>query len=275
VVVSNFFVSGGAPLSPSTAEFLQVCFGVPVINGYGLTETCGASSCVESDALDIHARTIGTPTLCTEFKLVDVPEMGYTSKDTPPRGEVWIRGNGVAKGYYKNPTKTAEEFTPDGWFKSGDIAQLNPNLTFGIIDRKKNLIKPPHGEYIAPERLEAVYKTAANIESIMVYACSTQNELIAFVKPKKELQTEQHKSVSWESFVESPDAEKTILNGLNQVWKDNNLKSIERIHAVKLFAEEWTTANGWLTAAMKLRRQEMHKVHANLIEKMYQKIPKA
>jgi len=140
----RFMVSGGAPLSATTAEYLHVCFGVPVLQGYGLTETCGATAIAEYTCIDLRASHLGAPTLNTELKLVDVPQLNYftqgkneNGEKDRPMGEIWVRGYGVAKGYYKNPTKTAEDFTEDGWFKTGDIAQLNPNLTISIIDRKK------------------------------------------------------------------------------------------------------------------------------------------
>jgi len=267
-------VTGGAQLSTVTAEFLTVCFGVPIIQGYGLTETCGASSNGEVDCGDMQAKIIGAPTMCAEMKLVDERELDYTTDDKPcPRGEIWIRGYGIAKGYYKNPEKTKEDFEEDGWFKSGDIGQINPNGTFTIIDRKKNLVKPPHGEYVAPERLESVYKNADFIDTIMVYAGSDHNELIALVHPSKDLAQHVNKNAdNWEALVASPEAEKAVLESLGKVWKSANLKSVEKIHAVKLFAEEWTPENGWMTAAMKLRRQEMQKVHAKLIKEIYSKL---
>jgi len=96
-----------------------------------------------------------------------------------------IRGPSVSVGYYKNEQKTREEWTPDNWFKTGDIGLLHPNGSFSIIDRKKNLVKPPHGEYIAPERLESIYKNSPFVDNIMVYASNKHNDLIAFVMPNK------------------------------------------------------------------------------------------
>lgn len=134
---------------------------MPVLQGYALTETTAGGTLGEYDDLQ-GAVSVGPPVCCVEMKLVDCPEMGYTHNDTDPRGEIWIRGPNVSKGYYKNPEKTyaeprflvlimirKEEFTDDGWFKTGDVGRLNKNGTISIIDRKKNLIKPPHGEYIA------------------------------------------------------------------------------------------------------------------------------
>jgi len=190
-----------------------------------------------------------------------------------PSGDIWIRGPGVAKGYYKNQQKTAEEFTADRWFKTGDIGRLNKNGTISIIDRKKNLVKPPHGEYIAPERLESIYKQCDLVESIMIIASSHHNPLIAFIKPSKRLLDLGSKNtMNWEEFVNSGEAEKIMVNELEKIWKSSRLKSIERISAVKLFPQEWTPENGWLTAAMKIRRQDLQKEHASLIQKIFQKL---
>jgi long-chain acyl-CoA synthetase len=259
----RFMVSGGAPLSPQCCEFMSVCFGVPVLQGYGLTETCGGSLVSELDSIDISARSSGAPLPCCEIKLVDVPEMNYKHTDNPPTGEIYLRGPSVSIGYYKNPEKTKEEWTPDGWFKTGDIGLLHKNGTFSIIDRKKNLIKPPHGEYIAPERLESIYRNCPLVANIMVYVSSSYNEVIAFVHPNKRALEDwaeaQGIKKDFAGLCKDPKAEKEVLDGLGKIWQNARLKSIERIYAVKLFEEEWTPENSWLTAAMKLRRNEVHK----------------
>jgi len=275
----RFLVSGGAPLSAQCCEFMSVCFGVPVLQGYGLTETCGGSFISELDSMDISSRSCGGPLSCCEAKLVDVPEMGYLHTDQPyPRGEIFLRGPSISVGYYNNPAKTKEEWTNDGWFKTGDIGLLYPNNTFAIIDRKKNLVKPPHGEYIAPERLEAVYRNCPYVSNIMVYASSYYNDLIAFISPNRRALEEWAESQGireeWHKLCENPKAEKVVLEGLNTVWQKTKLKSIERVIGVKLFPDEWTPENGWLTAAMKLRRYEVHKQYAKEIDALYSKLPK-
>lgn len=84
-----------------------------------------------------------------------VPEANYFSTNTPPQGEIWIRGPSVTKGYYKQDKVTAETIV-DGWLNTGDIGQWNKDGTLSLIDRKKNLVKLAGGEYIALERLEWV-----------------------------------------------------------------------------------------------------------------------
>ena len=85
--------------------------------------------------------------------------MGYLHTDKPyPRGELQLFGNTLFQGYYKNPERTAEAFSPDGWINSGDVAVILPN---GIVDRAKNIFKLAQGEYVAPEKLENIYVQAS------------------------------------------------------------------------------------------------------------------
>jgi len=136
----RLMISGGAPLSKETMEFIKVCFGCTIIQGYGLTETCGG--CSFQDPKKFSTGNVGIPIGSNEVKLVDVDEMGYTHNDKPfPRGEICIRGNNVSLGYFKDKSKTEEAFDKDGWFHTGDIGQWNESGTLSIIDRKKKFNK--------------------------------------------------------------------------------------------------------------------------------------
>jgi len=271
----RFIVSGGAPLSKDCGEFLRVCFGVPVVQGYAVTETTSGGTLGELNDLD-SITNVGPPIPCAEIKLVDCPKMEYTHKDKEgPRGEIWIRGPMVSKGYFKMPDKTKEDFV-DGWFKTGDIGRLNKNGTLSIVDRMKNLVKPPHGEYIALERLESAYKESPEVGNIMVHASSEHNELVALVQPnKKELESWASSNgidKSWKELCKDKKAREHILEALEKTWKQANLKKIEHIEAVKLIPDEWTAENGYLTAAMKVQRQKVEKEHEKEIEKLYKKM---
>jgi long-chain acyl-CoA synthetase len=99
--------------------------------------------------------SVGVPVPSCEIKLVDCPEAKYFSTNTPfPQGEIWIRGNSVASGYYKRDDITRETINDEGWLKTGDVGQWNKDGTLSVIDRLKNLVKLAGGEYIALERLE-------------------------------------------------------------------------------------------------------------------------
>ena len=103
--------------------------------GYGLTETCGMCAILPPELLSYG--NVGLPVPCLEVKLIDVPEAGYLANGTPSRGEICLRGPSVIKGYYKRPDLNEDPtiFTPDGWFRTGDVGQWNPNGTLSVIDR--------------------------------------------------------------------------------------------------------------------------------------------
>uniref|UniRef100_A0A0E0RDP3 Long-chain-fatty-acid--CoA ligase n=1 Tax=Oryza rufipogon TaxID=4529 RepID=A0A0E0RDP3_ORYRU len=124
----RLMTSGASPLSADVMEFLRICFGGEVLEGYGMTET----SCIIS-AMNIGDRLIGhvgSPNPSCEIKLVDVPEMNYTSEDEPyPRGEICVRGPTIFCGYYKDEIQTREAVDEDGWLHTGDIGDsLNSSL---------------------------------------------------------------------------------------------------------------------------------------------------
>eukprot|EP01096_Ripella_sp_DP13-Kostka_P007122 TRINITY_DN2597_c0_g1_i2.p1 TRINITY_DN2597_c0_g1~~TRINITY_DN2597_c0_g1_i2.p1 ORF type:complete len:558 (+),score=305.92 TRINITY_DN2597_c0_g1_i2:292-1965(+) len=270
----RLIVSGGAPLSAEVQHFMQLCFSAPVLQGYGLTETCGAGTVMEMD--DRARKCVGPPIPCCEIKLVDVPEMGYLTTANPPRGEVWVRGPNITTGYYKNPEKTKEVITEDGWFMTGDIGQWNENGTLRIIDRKKNLIKGPHGEYIALEKLEAVYKNSQFIRMICVYADSERLGNMAFVFPNEE------KCKRWaaEKGVDASDLNelyrnanliKAIVNDCNEVGRANRLQRFEEIQDLIITPDEWTPDNQMLTAAFKLNRNVIYHNFRRDLDHLYSK----
>ncbi|KAL6560557.1 Long chain acyl-CoA synthetase 6, peroxisomal [Orobanche gracilis] len=176
----RYLTSGASPLSPDIMEFLRVCFGCQMIEGYGMTETsCVISSMDEGDFLTGH---VGSPNPACEIKLVDVPEMNYTSEDQPhPRGEICVRGPIVFQGYYKDEVQTREVMDDEGWLHTGDIGLWLPGGRLKIIDRKKNIFKLAQGEYIAPEKIENVYGKCKFVAQCFVYGDSLNSCLVAVV----------------------------------------------------------------------------------------------
>ncbi|MBA0606140.1 hypothetical protein Godav_018651 [Gossypium davidsonii] len=176
----RFLSSGASPLSPDVLDFLKICFGCRVVEGYGMTETsCVISSMEEGDNLSGH---VGSPNPACEIKLVDVPEMNYTSDDQPyPRGEICVRGPIVFQGYYKDEVQTREVLDEDGWLHTGDIGLWLSGGRLKIIDRKKNIFKLAQGEYIAPEKIENVYAKCKFIAQCFIYGDSLNSSLVAIV----------------------------------------------------------------------------------------------
>jgi len=142
---------------------------------------------------------------------------------------------------------------------------------------KKNIVKPPHGEYIAVERLESVYKNSIYVENICVYASSLKNELLAFVNPnKKNLIAAANKENipynSYEELCENQSIRKIVIGDLGKVANQSGLRGIEKISNVKLYPEEWTPENGILTAAMKIKRFEVYKRWDHDIQALYEEL---
>ncbi|XAR57213.1 Long-chain-fatty-acid--CoA ligase [Bertholletia excelsa] len=173
----RFMASGASPLSPDVMDFLRVCFGCRVLEGYGMTETsCVISSMEEGDNLSGH---VGSPNPACEIKLVDVPEMSYTSEDQPyPRGEICVRGPIVFQGYHKDEIQTREVIDADGWLHTGDIGLWSSGGRLKIIDRKKNIFKLAQGEYIAPEKIENVYAKCKFVAQCFVYGIASTLPLL-------------------------------------------------------------------------------------------------
>jgi long-chain acyl-CoA synthetase len=194
----RLMVTGAAPLSEEVYRFLQIAFCVPVLQGYGLTETAAALTLTRPD--DFSTGHVGAPLLSCEVRLADVPEMNYSSKNDPPTGEVCTRGNNVFQGYYKNEAQTNADIK-DGWFHTGDVGRWNPNGTLSIIDRKKNIFKLAQGEYVAAEHVEAQYIKVGRflvftflmfsqciyVQQCFIYGDSLKAELVAIVVPDNEV----------------------------------------------------------------------------------------
>eukprot|EP01112_Ceratiomyxa_fruticulosa_P018286 TRINITY_DN5820_c0_g1_i1.p1 TRINITY_DN5820_c0_g1~~TRINITY_DN5820_c0_g1_i1.p1 ORF type:complete len:666 (-),score=148.84 TRINITY_DN5820_c0_g1_i1:185-2182(-) len=269
-------VVGGAPLSLESELFLRVCLSCNVLQGYGLTETCGASfvKLLDDQAVGI----LGPPLPCIEFKLVDVPEMNYLSTDKPARGEIYIRGASVALGYYKDEEKTKEDFLEGGWFRTGDIGRINGDGTLCIIDRKKNIFKLSQGEYIAVEKIEGVLKQKNDlVNQIWIYGNSERSFVIAFVVPKQEklipfLKSKGIRVDSIDDADKNPKAREAVCQSLNETGKAEGLYGFELPRGVQLVEEEFTEHNDLLTPTLKLKRPQLKQHFQKQIEQLYREI---
>ncbi|EGN92303.1 hypothetical protein SERLA73DRAFT_99477 [Serpula lacrymans var. lacrymans S7.3] len=269
-------LSGGAALSRETQEFLSVAL-VTMLQGYGMTESCGMCAVLPPEHMQYGS--VGLPVPSIEIKFLDVPDAGYLSTNNPPQGEVCIRGPSVTKGYYKRDDLNNDEsiFTKDGWLRTGDVGQWNPDGTLSLIDRIKNLVKLQGGEYIALERLESTYKACNLISNICVYASADAKQPIAVVIPHESnlRHALEAKSVAVDSSAHLPDlcndktVKELVLKECNAVGKKNGFKPMEILQAIILTSEEWTPENGLTTAAQKIQRSKIAKKFENEIKEAY------
>jgi long-chain acyl-CoA synthetase len=183
-----------------------------------------------------------------EVKLVDFADAGYFSTNSPPQGEIWIRGDSVAKGYLNLEKETKESFTDDGYFKTGDIGEFDSSGNLRIIDRKKNLVKTLNGEYIALEKLESVYRACPVVANICVYAASDKNKPVAIVVPVeaalKELASQNGIQGSGnEDLCHNEKLNGVVVKEMQAAGRKGGLNGIELIEGVVLSEEEWTPQN--------------------------------
>ncbi|EPB65024.1 hypothetical protein ANCCEY_15913, partial [Ancylostoma ceylanicum] len=178
----RLMVTGSAPLAENVLTFVRAAMGCIVVEGYGQTECVAA--CTVSMEGDSKAGHVGMAIPSASIKLVDVPELGYFSKDEA--GEVCVKGPIVFRGYYKNEEQTKEVLDEDGWLHTGDIGRWTKEGTLKIVDRKKHIFKLAQGEYVAPEKIENIYVRSKYVAQSFVYGESLKTCLIAVVVPDAE-----------------------------------------------------------------------------------------
>lgn len=196
-------LSGGAPLNAETQRFMNICMCCPVVQGYGLTETCGAA-CV-ADINDLSTGTVGPPVRCSDIALREWPEGGYSPFNDPPQGEILISGENISPGYWKQPEKTAEDFIEYKgkiYFATGDIGQKRDDGSLLVIDRfviiieldrlnyshnfrKKDLVKLQHGEYVSLAKVECALLNCPIVDNICVYGSGLEDSVVALVVPNQ------------------------------------------------------------------------------------------
>jgi len=254
----RLMLSGGAPLHPDTHEFIKICFGCDVLQGYGLTETTGAATALDPSSNGNAG--VGCPIGKVDVRLVDWEEGGYTGES----GEVWISGPSVCSGYYKRPEKNAEDFvTEDGvrWFKTGDIGTFDEDNNLHIIDRKKNIVKLEHGEYVSISKVESKILESELVSNVCVHADSSHSWCVAIVVPN---------IAQIKSLISDPSDEQIqelVTKELTGLVKA--LPGIERPKKFIVVNDEWTPDNGMLTPSLKLKPSSIYKRYSTNLEAAY------
>ncbi|XP_071731351.1 long chain acyl-CoA synthetase 9, chloroplastic [Rutidosis leptorrhynchoides] len=273
----RFILSGGAPLSADTQRFINVCLGAPIGQGYGLTETCAGGTFSEYD--DTSVGRVGAPLPCSYIKLIDWPEGGYLTSDSPmPRGEIVIGGPNVTLGYFKNDEKTKEVYKVDErgfrWFYTGDVGQFHKDGCLEIIDRKKDIVKLQHGEYVSLGKVEAALSVSPYVDNIMVYASSFHSYCVALVVASQSAVEywAVQKGVEFNDFASLCEMEETVKEVYNSLVKAAKTARLERFEIpakIKLLSEAWTPESGLVTAALKLKRDVIRKMFSEDLANFY------
>eukprot|EP01055_Gregarina_sp_Pseudo9_P005227 Gregarina_sp_Pseudo_9__5226@NODE_583_length_2551_cov_101_484873_g550_i0_p1_GENE_NODE_583_length_2551_cov_101_484873_g550_i0NODE_583_length_2551_cov_101_484873_g550_i0_p1_ORF_typecomplete_len703_score190_93AMPbinding/PF00501_28/9_5e84AMPbinding_C/PF13193_6/0_011Cas9_C/PF18525_1/0_29_NODE_583_length_2551_cov_101_484873_g550_i03082416 len=265
-------ICGGAPLDPIILERMEAFFAVPLMQGYGLSESFGP--CFLMHPYDAMAGPIGGVWPDIEFKLVSVPELNYFVSDKPARGELCLRGPGIAVGYFKNPTETTAAWDDQGWFHTGDIAQmLDQHRSVQIIDRKKNIFKLSQGEYVAPEKIEAIYSQCLTVGQIFVFGYSHQPFLVAILVPDQDAgakwATKNGADADLASLSKNPAFKTFVTQEMESVANKNGLKGFEKVKVFHLTPEPFSVENLQLTPTSKIVRSVCKQAYLTEIDSMY------
>jgi long-chain acyl-CoA synthetase len=249
----KLFCSGGAPLDKTINEFFWV-IGIPIFEGYGLTETSPALSF--NNFAHIRFGSVGVALEETEFKIAG-------------DGEILVKGPQIMLGYYNDPAATAEAIQ-DGWFKTGDIGHIEEGFVF-ITDRKKELIITAAGKNIAPQPIENELKMIKYVSSAIVYG-DRKPYLTALIVPNMErmleFAKEQHLHFfEMEDLVTNEPVQKLFEQRIADL--NSRLSPYETIKKFVLLPHDFSIEGGELTPTLKLRRKVIYEKYKHRIEDMY------
>lgn len=248
-------VSGGAALNPRLARIFWAA-GMPVLEGYGLTETSPVIAVNHFG--NTMFGTVGPPIEGMEIKIAE-------------DGEVLARGHAIMKGYYRRDDLTAEVIDSEGWFHTGDIGQIVGGRFLKITDRKKEIFKTAGGKYVAPQMIENKFKETALVEQVMVVGENRKFPAALIVPNFAALRTWAGKKGINYSTDEEMVKDSQVIAKFNQIV-EQSCKDFGKWEQVKRFAllpKQWTIDGGELTPKLSLKRKVILEKNAAVIEKIY------
>ena len=268
-----------APMPKELADDFKVFLSVPIIEGLGMTELSGSAFCTNYH--DLTNFTAGGVTGGAKMIIKSVPDLGYTIDDVIdgincPAGEICLKGPLIFDGYYKNDEENEKAFDEDGYFHTGDVGRIFPNLGNGlkIVDRVKEIFKLSQGEYIIPAKLESAYSKSSFIQQIMIYGNSSMNNIIAIICPEKKHCAEAL-DISIDELVKDEENEalkKLIINDLSKLAIDAKFNGLEKVKYVIITFEGFTVDNSCMTPTMKIVRKKVELRFKDRIDKLYSSI---
>ena len=251
----RFFVSGAAPLSADIAKFFYSA-GLPVIEGYGLTES---SPVLTLNPLDrIKLGTVGRPIPGVELKIAS-------------DGEILARGPNIMHGYYKLPDATKETVDAEGWLHTGDIGEVDSDNYLKITDRKKELLKTAGGKYIAPQPIEGLVKRNKFVANAVLYGDRRKYPIILIVPNFDNLERwakERNLTyVTRRDLITMPDVQAKVEREVMGALRD--LAKFEMPKKVILLEHDFTIEAGELTPTLKVKRRVIEKRYKEVIDRAY------
>lgn len=251
----NIFPTAGAPVSAEIVEFFHSA-GLFLMTGYGLSETTATVTCFPM--VDYEIGSVGTTIPWVQVKIGD-------------NNEVLVKGPAVMQGYYNKPEATAEAFTADGWFRTGDAGYIDKEGALFLTDRIKDLFKTSNGKYIAPQAIETRLGTDKFIEQVAVIGDSRKfvSALIvpAYAALRAWADEKKIPYTSTEDLLANERVHEMMEKRLETLQK--GLAPYEKIKRFTLMPHEFTMDSGELTNTLKLKRRVINRNYAEEIEKMY------
>ena len=242
-------LTGSAPISPELGSWVESFTDTHLMNSFGSTE---------SGSVVVDGRVVRPPVI--DYKLLDVPELGYFSTDRPhPRGELAVKSRSMFAGYYKRADVTAEVFDPDGFYRTGDIVAETGSDQLVYVDRRNNVLKLSQGEFVTISKLEAVFVDSPLVSQIYVYGNSSRPYVLAVVVPSTEAAARSD-AVSLKA---------KIRRSLDDVAATGGLQSYEIPRDFIIETTPFTLENGLLTGISKLARPKLLQRYGSKLERLY------
>ena len=249
----DFMLAGSAPMQPRLIKIFTAA-GIPIFEGYGMTETSPAVSVTDMRNKGFKIGTVGKAIEGITIKIAD-------------DGEILVKGHNIMMGYYKNPEQTNETIK-NGYLHTGDIGELDKDGFLKITDRKKEIFKTSGGKYIAPAVLESELKKSRFIEQIMVIG-ESEKMPAALIQVSFDFVNEWAKRHN--HILTDISTDEKLINRLQKEIDYYNKKfgKWEQIKRFEITPDEWTTDKGHLTPTLKMRRKIILEKYNNLHKKIY------
>lgn len=269
----RFCMTFGAPMSMDIVRWMAEDMDIVFTNNYGSTEATGSLIMTPLSKDLPPVGNIGFPEMLVTARLIDIPELGYSVKSTPPCGEIILKFPGLPLGYLNNPEKTRELIDEDGWMHTNDVAQLNPDGSLSLVDRKDNMVKLANAKYVPAEKIESLLGLSPLISKIWVYCEPSDTFIVTVIVPQFSVLAlglpegpvrdlclaiaKDPNTPGAAAFCENPAIKKVFLDEVHKYAEKNSFPPYWEFKGVLLDSCVWSEANGLMTFTSKLRRKAL------------------